>query len=204
MPYSGYYGQIIKPAADLLASFFLLIFLLPLFCLVCLVLLLRFGRDGVFFIQSRPGFNGRPFWMYKFKTMQPTIGQPENLEITKIGKLLRKTSLDELPQLINVLKGEMSLVGPRPLLMEYLPLYSERENRRHSVKPGITGLAQVMGRNRTTWQRRFAADYWYACNQSLALDLYIIFKTFHQVFKTKETNFNETQIMPVFEGWQKT
>jgi lipopolysaccharide/colanic/teichoic acid biosynthesis glycosyltransferase len=136
----------------------------------------------VLFSQERPGLHGRPFRMLKFRTMVVATDLTRSTDddaqrLTKLGRFLRRTSLDELPELLNVLRGEMSLVGPRPLLMEYLPLYTSEQARRHDVKPGITGWAQINGRNALDWEDRFRLDVWYVDNQSLSLDLYILFRT---------------------------
>jgi lipopolysaccharide/colanic/teichoic acid biosynthesis glycosyltransferase len=145
-------------------------------------------RDSALFIQSRPGKNGRIFKIIKFKTMNDKKDEkgdllPDEKRLTKIGRLIRKTSLDEIPQLINVLKGDMSLVGPRPLLMDYLPLYNDFQKRRHEVKPGITGWAQVNGRNAISWVEKFKCDIWYVDNVTFMLDLKIILLTILKVFK---------------------
>jgi sugar transferase EpsL len=142
----------------------------------------------VLFRQTRPGMGGKPFLMYKFRTMtdqRDTAGNllPDEKRLTRFGKFLRSTSLDELPELINVLKGEMSLVGPRPLLMEYLGRYSPEQARRHEVRPGITGWAQVNGRNAISWEEKFKLDVWYVDNRSLWLDIKILWMTFVKVFK---------------------
>ncbi|MBE7447212.1 MAG: sugar transferase [Planctomycetia bacterium] len=158
---------------------------------VLLVLALLVGISHgapVFFCQQRPGMHGTPFFMYKFRTMtnkRYADGNllPDDQRLTSFGRFLRSTSLDELPELINVLKGEMSLVGPRPLLMEYLPLYSAEQFRRHEVKPGITGWAQVNGRNAISWEDKFKFDVWYVDNQSFWLDIKILWMTFIKVLK---------------------
>jgi sugar transferase EpsL len=156
--------------------------------LVFLSILVRFKLGApVFFKQQRPGLHGKPFYMYKFRTMtdkRDSDGNllPDNARLTGFGRFLRSTSLDELPELINVLKGEMSLVGPRPLLMEYLPLYSPEQARRHSVLPGITGWAQVNGRNAISWEEKFELDSWYVDHRSFWLDLKILWLTIKKVF----------------------
>ena len=161
----------------------------PLFILVGLLLKLKM-EDGAFFTQTRPGLNRKLFKVVKFKTMLDTRDQkgellPDHQRLTRLGGIIRKTSLDELPQLLNVLKGDMSFVGPRPLLPEYLPLYSERHARRHEAKPGITGWAQVNGRNALSWKDKFEHDIHYVENQSFWLDLKIIWKTIFKVFKSE-------------------
>ena len=161
--------------------------LLPACLLLALLVSLNLGRP-VLFIQTRPGKDGKPFRMYKFRTMtdeRDEHGQllPDDVRLTRFGQLLRSTSLDELPELLNVLRGEMSLVGPRPLLMQYLPLYSPHQQRRHEVRPGITGWAQVNGRNAISWDEKFDLDVWYVDNRSLWLDIRILFKTIWKVVK---------------------
>ncbi len=193
-----------KRLFDLLFSgFALLLFALPMLLLVFLI-----GRklgSPVFFVQTRPGLNGNPFKFYKFRTM--TNNRYENRELppdkdrlTKLGKFLRKTSLDELPSLWNVLKSDMSLVGPRPLLMEYLDRYSLKQARRHEVKPGITGWAQVNGRNAITWEEKFKFDVWYVDNQSFWLDIKILFMTVWKVLKGEGISHNMEATMPLFLG----
>lgn len=174
-----------KRFLDFIFSFsLLLVFLLPL---LVLVLLIRYNLGSPFFFrQTRPGLHGRPFEMVKFRTMTDERDADGNLlpdaeRLTKFGKFLRSTSLDELPELWNVLKGDMSLVGPRPLLMEYLPLYTKEQARRHEVRPGITGWAQVNGRNAISWEEKFALDVWYVENQSLWLDIKILWLTVKKV-----------------------
>lgn len=159
----------------------------------------------VFFNQQRPGYKGKPITVYKFRTMHKLeadgllgIGDAERM--TRVGRFLRSTSLDELPQLFNVLKGDMSLVGPRPLLMDYLPLYNERQMRRHDVKPGITGWAQVNGRNNLSWQEKFELDIWYVENHSFWLDLKILFLTVSKVFKREGISSQEHVTSVRFEG----
>lgn len=159
----------------------------PVMLLIGLLVLVFMGRP-VIFRQRRPGLHGEPFTLYKFRTMKDAYdpaGKPlaDGLRLTRFGRVLRSTSMDELPTLLNVLKGEMSLVGPRPLLMEYLPLYSAEQARRHEVKPGITGFAQVKGRNAIAWDRKFELDVWYVEHQSIVLDVRILLKTFANVFK---------------------
>lgn len=171
----------LKRGFDLLIALVLLICLSPLLALLALAVQLKLGRP-VLFAQIRPGLHGAPFRFYKFRTMtnaRNAAGEflPDAARLTHFGELMRKLSLDELPQLVNVLKGDMSLVGPRPLLMEYLPLYSERQARRHLVRPGITGWAQVNGRNALDWEERFELDLWYVEHRSFWLDLRIMAMT---------------------------
>lgn len=179
-----------KRLFDILVS--LLIFTLGFIPLVGVFLAVRFflGKP-VIFKQVRPGLSGRPFTMYKFRTMtdaRDSNGEllPDAQRLTKFGKFLRSTSLDELPEIWNVLCGEMSLVGPRPLLIEYLPLYSDEQRRRHETRPGITGWAQINGRNAITWEEKFKLDVWYVDNQSLLLDVKILFMTLIKVLKRSD------------------
>ncbi len=181
-----------KRLFDIIVSMLVLIVLSPI--ILFLVSGLFFSRSGkVFFQQERPGLNGKIFTVIKFKTMSDQKDRngellPDAERLTKIGRFIRKTSLDELPQLVNVLSGKMSLVGPRPLLVEYLTRYSEFQIRRHEVKPGITGWAQINGRNTLKWDQKFAYDIWYVDNCSLFLDIKIIFKTIKRVFEQKGIN----------------
>lgn len=194
----------LKRAFDLLVASSLLVALSPL--MLCLAILVRvvIGRQ-VLFKQLRPGLHGKPFYVYKFRTMSNDYDVHGNLlpdanRLSPLGKLLRRFSLDELPQLINVAKGEMSLVGPRPLLMEYLPLYSAEQARRHAVKPGITGWAQVNGRNAISWEERFKLDVWYVDHQSWRLDLRICWLTFLKVLRPEGINQNGQATMTKFLG----
>ena len=182
-----------------------LILLLAPFFLILLLLLLFQNRGTPFFTQIRPGKNTKFFTIIKLKTMRDTVDStgvllPDFERITPLGKIIRKLSLDELPQLINVLKGEMSFVGPRPLLPEYLPLYSKEQNKRHEVKPGITGWAQVNGRNTLSWQDKFKHDVYYVENQSFFLDLRILFKTVLKLIIPKDINANKGVTMEAFKG----
>lgn len=181
------YNNYVKKVFDLLFSFILLIIISPIFLFVCVFIRIYLGRP-ILFRQIRPGLGGQQFQMIKFRTM--TNGRdsngillPDNLRLTPFGKFLRSSSLDELPELLNVIKGEMSLVGPRPLLMEYLPLYTPEQARRHEVLPGITGWAQVNGRNAISWEEKFKLDVWYVDNRSLWLDIKILWMTLGKVFK---------------------
>ncbi|MEO2058723.1 MULTISPECIES: sugar transferase [Mesonia] len=198
------YKNIIKPFFDFLIAFCLLLVASPLFLLVCLGLFWT-QNGNVLFTQKRPGKNERIFSILKFKTMTDQKDQQGNLlpdaeRLTHIGKFVRKTSLDELPQLINVLKGEMSLVGPRPLLPEYLALYNEEQKRRHAVKPGITGWAQVNGRNAISWEDKFQFDVWYVAHQSFWLDLKILFLTVKKVFRSEGINTAGQATTEPFKG----
>lgn len=159
----------------------------PLVALVALLVRIRLGSP-ILFTQERPGLHGKPFTMYKFRTMTDGRDEqgellPDSKRMTRLGRILRSTSLDEFPALINVLKGNMSLVGPRPLLMEYIDRYTPEQARRHEVRPGITGWAQVNGRNAISWEEKFKLDVWYVDNQSLWLDIKILWKTFAKVFR---------------------
>lgn len=176
-----------KRAVDLVVTLCLFPFLLPIIGLTALATWVLHGRP-LFFAQKRPGLYGQPFTLYKFRTMTNARGPdgqllPDTDRLTRFGKLMRSTSLDELPEFFNVLKGEMSLVGPRPLLMEYLAHYSPEQQRRHLVPPGLTGWAQVNGRNTTNWQQRFLLDLWYVDHRSLRLDCKIILMTPWKVLK---------------------
>lgn len=196
-----------KRPLDVLVSFTGLILAAPILVVVAVGTRLTAGSP-VLFRQTRPGFQGKPFPMYKFRTM--TDGKdangnllPDSERLTRFGQFLRKTSLDELPELWNVLKGDMSLVGPRPLLMEYLPLYNATQNRRHEVKPGITGWAQVNGRNAIQWDQKFQLDVWYVDNLSLFLDIKIVLKTFWQVLKRADISHENSATMHKFQGNQE-
>lgn len=189
----------VKRLFDILVSFCCLIILaIPLLCLALLVRL-SLGNP-VFFVQLRPGMNGKAFDILKFRTMKNVYDSsgellPDRERITRFGVFLRESSLDELPELWNVLKGEMSLVGPRPLLMEYLPLYSSAQRRRHEVRPGITGWAQINGRNAISWEDKFACDLWYVDNQSFLLDMRIILITVKRVLSREGVSaYGETTV----------
>jgi sugar transferase EpsL len=174
-----------KRFLDIIVSLTVLVLLSPVIALTALAVAARLGRP-VLFRQLRPGLHGRPFMLVKFRTMTKAttpdgVVLPDAERLPKFGDLLRRTSLDELPQLWNVLKGDMSLVGPRPLLMEYLPLYSAEQARRHDARPGITGWAQVNGRNAVTWKEKFELDVWYVDHQSLLLDLRILLMTIRRI-----------------------
>ena len=192
----------IKRVFDLFIILLSLPLILPIYLLLMLLVLTKFNFP-ILFKQSRPGLNGKIFNIYKFRSMTSERDKEgtlltDELRLTKFGKFLRSTSLDELPSLWNVLKGDMSLVGPRPLLVEYLPLYSTKQARRHEVKPGITGWAQVNGRNAISWDEKFDLDVWYVDNQSIWLDIKIIFKTLKKVFLRKDISTNQGSIMPTF------
>ncbi|PFM61162.1 sugar transferase [Bacillus cereus] len=194
-----------KRIFDVCISLLLLLFvcLLPIL-VVAILVKLKLGSP-VLFKQQRPGLHGKPFNLYKFRTMldkRDSNGEllPDQNRLTTFGGILRKCSLDELPQLINVVMGDLSLVGPRPLLMEYLPLYSSKQARRHNVKPGITGWAQINGRNSITWEEKFELDVWYVENHSFLLDLKIIVLTITKVFKTEGINHVGHVTMEPFTG----
>lgn len=198
------YKIYIKLLIDFLVSSFVLITTSPFLFIVAL-LLFMVNQGKPFFFQIRPGKNGQLFKIIKFKTMNDKKDSEGNLlsdeyRLTKIGAFVRKTSLDELPQLINVLKGDMSLIGPRPLLPEYLPLYNETQRRRHEVKPGITGWAQVNGRNNISWQQKFDYDMWYVENVSFVLDCKIVFLTIKKVFKRECITAENSVSAEVFKG----
>ena len=181
-----------KRFTDVLVSMVALLVLSPILGLMALLIRLRMGSP-IIFRQIRPGLNGKPFTFYKFRTMTCDLDEngcllPDECRLTKMGLFLRRTSIDELPQLWNVLKGDMSLVGPRPLLMEYLALYSLQQERRHEVKPGMVGWAGVNGRNCNTWEKKFEMDVWYVDNWSLWLDIRILFKTLFIVISGSGVN----------------
>ncbi len=193
-----------KRGFDILVAGTLLFILLPVFLVLVLLVRARLGSP-VLFRQQRPGLHGRPFEIIKFRTMtdaRDSEGRllPDGERLTRFGRFLRSSSLDELPELWNVLKGEMSLVGPRPLLMEYLPLYSPQQARRHEVRPGITGWAQVNGRNAISWDEKFAMDVWYIDNRSLALDIRVLALTVLKVFKREGISAVGEATMPRFNG----
>ena len=198
------YRSFIKPGFDFCFAFLIICITLPLFFILGFLLFLQ-NSGTPFFSQVRLGLKEKPFTIYKLKTMQDTrddqgVLLPDNQRITPLGKIIRKLSLDELPQFWNVLKGDMSFVGPRPLLPEYLPLYNKKQKNRHNLKPGITGLAQVKGRNTISWQKKFEYDLWYIENQSFILDLKILLFTVGKIFKTQEVNASGLNTMGRFNG----
>jgi undecaprenyl phosphate N,N'-diacetylbacillosamine 1-phosphate transferase len=198
------YAHFIKPFFDRLFAFLILLVASPILIVIILLLTL-FNKGSVWFIQPRPGYREKIFHVIKFKTMTDARDAqgnllPDHQRLTGIGKFVRKTSLDEMPQLMNVLKGDMSFVGPRPLLVDYLPLYNDHQKRRHEVKPGITGWAQVNGRNTVEWPRRFDYDVWYVDHQSFVLDLKILFLTVIKVFKAEGISSGTTATMEKFSG----
>lgn len=198
------YKKIIKPLADFWSAL-LLLFLLSPIIIITIILLIFANRGSVFFLQQRPGFNTKPFRIIKLKTMKDVFDENSNLlpdveRLTRIGKFVRSASLDELLQLINVLKGDMSLVGPRPLLMQYLSRYSPEQAKRHTVKPGITGLAQVNGRNAISWEQKFKFDVEYVEKQSFILDVKILWMTFLNVIQRKGISADGHVTMEEFKG----
>jgi sugar transferase EpsL len=198
------YQKIIKHPFDFIASLLGLIILSPILLVIALLVAVKLGLP-VFFTQVRPGHYGRPFKMIKFRTMTNARDSQGNLlpneqRRTPFGNFLRAASLDELPELINVLKGDMSLVGPRPLLMDYLPMYSRHQKRRHEVRPGITGWAQVNGRNAITWEGKFAYDVWYVDNQSWILDLKILWMTLVKVLRKEGIDAGNGSFTRPFRG----
>lgn len=201
---SSVYASFIKPVLGFVVALVAFLVLSPVFIVV--VILLAIANAGKpFFVQRRPGKDGKIFKVIKFKTMndrKDKNGQllPDSERLTPIGRFVRKTSLDEIPQLLNVIKGDMSLVGPRPLLEEYLPLYSAVQRRRHDVRPGITGWAQVNGRNAISWQKKFEYDVWYVDNISAALDLRIILLTIRNVLKSEGISSETSATMEKFTG----
>lgn len=195
-----------KRALDIVGAGLGLVLLSPVFLVLALLVARSMGRP-VLFRQTRPGQNGIPFQMLKFRSMRDAMDAdggplPDADQITPLGQKLRSSSLDELPELINVLKGEMSLVGPRPLLVEYLPLYSPQQARRHEVRPGITGWAQINGRNALSWPEKFVLDVWYVDNQSLWLDLKILWHTFAIVMRREGISAANEATMHRFRGEQ--
>ncbi|WP_312469026.1 sugar transferase [Neobacillus sp.] len=193
-----------KRMLDVLISLSLLAIFSPIILFIVILVKYKLGSP-IIFKQLRPGLNGQPFYLLKFRSMnerKDSNGQllPDFHRLTPFGSFLRKYSLDELPQLINVLKGDVSLVGPRPLLMEYLPLYTEEQAMRHLVKPGITGWAQVNGRNSITWEAKFELDVWYVNHQTLLLDLKILGLTIIKVVRPKDVNQAEDEPMASFTG----
>lgn len=193
-----------KRTFDFIVSFIALIVLSPVILITAFLIRLKIGSPVVF-KQQRPGLNGIPFYVYKFRSMTDERDKkgellPDDIRLTSFGKIIRKLSLDELPQLWNVLKGDMSFVGPRPLLMEYISLYNETQMRRHEVRPGITGWAQVNGRNTITWEKKFEYDVWYVDNQSFLLDMKILIMTVMKVFKSEGISQNGQATMTKFKG----
>ncbi|MCT7510832.1 undecaprenyl phosphate N,N'-diacetylbacillosamine 1-phosphate transferase [Aliarcobacter cryaerophilus] len=193
-----------KSIFDKTLALFLIILFSPIYIVVSLLIFFKMGSP-ILFRQKRPGYKEKIFGIYKFRTMtneKDEFGNllPDDKRLVGIGKFIRSTSLDELPQLFNVLKGEMSFVGPRPLLEEYLHLYNEKQKRRHDVKPGITGWAQVNGRNAISWEQKFDYDVWYVDNQSFLLDIKILWLTFLKVVKRSDISSSTSSTMEKFTG----
>jgi len=198
------YSKYVKRVFDLIATLIFIIILSPFLLAIALILAIEF-KGSPFFIQCRPGFRDKPIYVIKFKTMtddKDAEGNllPNTMRITKTGRFLRNYSLDELPQLFNILKADMSCVGPRPLLFKYIPLYSKEQSRRNLVKPGITGMAQVHGRNAISWTKKFEYDIYYVDHLSFILDLKILYKTVKTVLTKSGVNAGETVTMPPFNG----
>lgn len=199
------YTFFIKRLLDITVSLSVLIVLSPIFLLLTLFLLISNQGAGVFFTQDRPGKDAKIFKVIKFKTMTDECDDngdllPDQNRITEIGKFVRSASLDEMPQLLNVLKGDMSLVGPRPLLVKYLPLYNDYQSKRHNVKPGITGWAQVNGRNAISWEKKFELDVWYVKHISFLTDIKVILLTIKKVFIKEGINSSASATMETFTG----
>lgn len=198
------FRNIIKKIFDLILSLILLIILSPIFISIYLLIKIKLGSP-VLFKQNRPGKNEKIFKMYKFRTMTEKRDErgdllPDKDRLTVFGQFLRKSSLDELPELFNILKGDMSFVGPRPLLIEYLPLYNDEQKQRHLVKPGLTGWAQINGRNAISWDEKFKLDVWYVENISMWLDIKILILTFIRVVKRDGISYNGEATMKKFTG----
>jgi len=198
------YKHIVKPLIDFLAAAFLLIILFPII-LGVIILLVIVNRGSVFFLQPRPGYQAKPFKIIKFKTMRYAFDDtgkslPDGMRLTRVGQWVRSASLDELLQLVNVIKGDMSLIGPRPLLMQYLDRYTPDQARRHEVKPGITGWAQVNGRNAISWEEKFRYDIEYVEKQSFLFDLKILWMTFFNVIRRKGISADGHATMEEFKG----
>lgn len=201
----GIYRRFFKRLFDFVFALVGLIILCPLFLILWIWLSMTNKGAGAFFVQERPGKDEKIFKVIKFKTMNDRRDEngillPDSERLTTIGRWIRSLSLDEIPQLINVLKGDMSLIGPRPLLVQYLPLYDQVQRRRHEVRPGMTGWAQVNGRNAISWQEKFAYDVWYVDHVSLSLDIKILLKTVEKVFKREGINTGTHVTMEPFQG----
>ena len=198
------YAKYVKRGIDIVGAFLLLFVACPFMVITAIAIKLSDPHGPVLFKQERPGKDEKIFKIYKFRTMQVATHDDEGNALsdiermTKIGKLLRKTSLDEFPQFFNVLKGDMSFIGPRPLLVQYLKHYNEEQRRRHNVRPGISGWAQVNGRNAISWEERFKLDVWYADNMSLKTDLKVLVKTIKNVLMSKDINNSEDNTMTYF------
>lgn len=189
---------------ELVIALISIFFLAPVFLLISIIILILDGRP-IFFIQDRVGRDGVVFKIYKFRTMSIGIDpDPNNIDlvsrVTVLGSFLRRSGLDELPELLNVINGSMSFIGPRPLLVDYVPLYSDRQSRRHEIRPGITGLAQVNGRNKLTWRRKFQYDVFYVDHSNLYLNCYVLVKTVSTIFSASSTNHSDKVVSPRFIG----
>lgn len=201
------YRNFFKRLFDILFSFLLLVFLSPVLLIITIAIFIFHGKP-ILFRQERPGLNGRVFIIFKFRTMNylkddKDILLPDNQRINRLGKFLRTSSLDELPELYNILKGDMSFIGPRPLLVRYLSCYSENERRRHTVRPGLTGLAQVNGRNAINWEDKFRFDLMYVDNLTFMLDVKILFQTFIKVLKHEGINSDSMHTSIAFDDYLK-
>ncbi|WP_026558783.1 sugar transferase [Bacillus sp. J37] len=193
-----------KRIFDLVVSIVLLILISPIMLSIAILVKIKLGSP-IFFKQQRPGLHSKPFYFYKFRTMTDEKNEkgellPDQYRLTSFGKFLRKSSLDEFPQLINVIKGDISLVGPRPLLMDYLPLYTKKQAMRHLVRPGITGWAQINGRNSISWEEKFELDVWYVKNRNFLLDLKILFFTVYKVIRSQGINQPGNVTVEKFKG----
>lgn len=200
----GIYERFFKRPLDFIISFLTFILIIPLLLFISFLVRIKLGSP-IIFKQERPGLNEKIFTLYKFRTMTNKKDQsgkllPDNERLTPFGKFLRSTSLDELPSLVNIIKGDLSIVGPRPLLVEYLPLYNNEQKKRHLVRPGLTGLAQVKGRNSINWDEKFKFDIDYVMKITLIFDLKIIFKTFIKVIKKTGINSKKSATMEKFDG----
>lgn len=200
----GIYGRFLKRAMDFILSLIAIVILSPILLVVALLVRVKLGSP-VLFKQKRPGLNENIFMMYKFRTMTDERDEhgellPDNVRLTRFGRLLRSTSLDELPELFNILRGDMSIVGPRPLLVQYLPIYNDHQKRRHEVRPGLSGLAQVNGRNAISWENKFDLDVEYVDNVSFIGDWKIIFLTIKKVFVREGINSEVAATMEPFKG----
>lgn len=202
------YGKVVKRLIDVIISGLSLIILSPVLLVLCILVRVKLGSP-VLFTQERPGKNEKIFKLYKFRSMTDARDEkgellPDEVRLTKFGKLLRSTSLDELPELVNILKGDMSLIGPRPLLVRYLPYYTEEERHRHDVRPGLTGLAQVNGRNALGWEDRFSYDLQYVNNLSLGMDIKVLGMTVGKVLKRSGTLSGAEQTVADFDVYRKS
>ena len=204
---NGFYKKYVKRLMDFILSLIAIIVLSPILLIVAILVRVKLGGP-VLFKQERPGLNEKIFMMYKFRTMTEERDEngvllPDSVRLTRFGRILRSTSLDELPELFNILKGDMSIIGPRPLLVQYLPLYNAHQKRRHDVRPGLSGLAQVSGRNTISWEDKFSLDVEYVDSVSFLEDWKIIFLTLKKVFIREGINSKNTATMEPFKGKQK-